>query len=454
MADEKVKTIGEDPDDILLEPIFKTGRGFYITVGILLAIVAWAGIAYMSQLIWGLGVTNLNRPVYWGMYITNFVFFIGISHAGTLISAILRIAKAEWRRAITRSAEIITVMVLFIGAANPFVDMGRPDRLLNPIIYGRFQSPLLWDMVSITTYLTASTVYLYIPMIPDIALIRDRSEGKIRKLVYSILALGWEGTPLQWKVLERLIAIMAIVVIPVAVSVHTVVSYVFAMTVQPMWHSTVFGPYFVAGAIFSGIAALIIAMAVLRKAFNLENYIRRVHFENMSLLLLVMTLLWFYFTFCEYITTFYGAEPVHMAVFWEKFSGRFSPYFWVMCITCFVIPFTILCNKKTRTITGIVIASVSVTIGMWLERFCIIVPTLANPRLPYDRGNYFPSWVEFSEMAGCFAGFILLYVLFTKFFPVISIWEIKEGRKKSVQEVSERVESYLPGLKNEPERAD
>ncbi|RMF93581.1 MAG: polysulfide reductase [Candidatus Schekmanbacteria bacterium] len=442
MAEENLKSKFKDPDDILLEPVINTGKGFYITVGILLAVIAWAAFAYICQLRWGLGVTGMNRPTFWGVYITNFVFFIGISHAGTLISAILRIAQAEWRRAITRSAEVITVMVLFIGLGNVIVDLGRPDRLMNPVIYGRFQSPLIWDFVSISTYLTASSIYLYIPLIPDIAIIRDKT--KKFRLFYTILAMGWKGTERQWRILERLISIMAILVIPIAVSVHTVISYVFAMTVQPMWHSTIFGPYFVAGAIFSGIAALIIGMAILRKAFNLEAYFRKIHFEYMGILLLVMTLLWFYFTFCEYLTTYYGAEPSHMAVFWEKFNGRYAAPFWGMVLTCFIIPFAILCNSKTRTITGTVIASVSVTIGMWLERFCIIVPTLVNPRLPYDRGWYFPTWVEFSELAGSFAVFLLLYVLFTKFFPMISIWEIKEGREKGAEEVRERVDSYVP----------
>ncbi|OGL41380.1 MAG: hypothetical protein A3C43_04830 [Candidatus Schekmanbacteria bacterium RIFCSPHIGHO2_02_FULL_38_11] len=433
----------KDEDHILLDPILKIGKGFYLTVVILGSFVLLAIYAYITQFQKGLGVTGLNRPTFWGVYITNFVFFIGISHAGTLISAILRIAQAEWRRAITRSAEVITVLVLFFGVGNILIDLGRPDRLFNMLLYGRFQSPLLWDFVSISTYLTASTIYLYLPLIPDIAILRDTS-GK-RKWLYSVLALGWKGTEKQHQILEKAIAIMAILVIPIAISVHTVVSFVFAMTIQPMWHSAIFGPYFVAGAIFSGIAALIIAMAIIRKVYKLDNYLKDIHFNNLSLLLLVMSCLWFYFTFCEYITVFYGSEPVHLAVLYSKFSGEYALYFWTMVATCFVIPFSILSNSKTRTITGSVIASISVTIGMWLERFTIVVPTLVNPRLPYERGIYHPTWVEAAITAGSLSLFILLYMIFTKFFPIVSIWEIKEGREKGVAEVQERIKTYLPG---------
>ncbi|HEX7425216.1 MAG TPA: NrfD/PsrC family molybdoenzyme membrane anchor subunit, partial [Terriglobales bacterium] len=287
--------VDHNEDAILFEPILQTGGRFYITVAVLLSIIAWAAFAWIKEMKQGLGITGLNRPVMWGLYITNFVFFIGISHAGTLISAILRLCHAEWRRAITRSAEVITVLVLFVGMSNIVIDMGRPDRVLYVIQYGHLRSPLLWDMISVTCYLTGSMIYLYLPLIPDIALIRERTTK--RAWFYRLLSLGWSGTERQHRWLERGIAIMAVVVIPIAVSVHTVVSWVFGMTIQPMWHSTIFGPYFVVGAIFSGIAALIVAMAILRWAYHLEDYLRPIHFNNLGILLLVMTLLWFYFTF-------------------------------------------------------------------------------------------------------------------------------------------------------------
>ena len=438
------KRLGLEEDAILFEPIRRTGRPFYFTLSILVAVILWAALAYNYQYRHGLGVTGLARPIFWGVYITNFVFFIGISHAGTLISAILRLAKAEWRRSITRSAEVITVLVLFFGVGNILMDLGRPDRMLNIIKYSQFQSPLLWDVSSISVYLTASSIYLFLPLIPDIALLRDHA-GKWHWF-YRIFALGWNGTERQHRRLEKAIAFMAILVIPVAISVHTVVSFVFAMTIQPMWHSAIFGPYFVAGAIFSGIAALIVAMNLIRKVYHLEDYLRPVHFNNLGILLLVMTLLWFYFTFTEYITVLYGGEPLHMTIFWSKFTGRFAPYFWGMFLFCFVIPLPILAFRKTRTVTGTLIASISVIMGMWLERFVIVVPTLTTPRLPNETILYSPTWVEWSILAGCVSFFILLYMIFTKVFPIVSIWEVREGREKSMTEVQERIKTYLPGI--------
>jgi Ni/Fe-hydrogenase subunit HybB-like protein len=438
-----VETFDAYEDWRLIAPIETTSRRFYIFAGTLLAIGLWGAFAWWTQLRRGLSVTGLNAPVFWGLYITNFVFFIGISHAGTLISAILRLAHAEWRRSITRAAEVITVLVLFFGMACVVLDLGRPDRVFNVIRSGNFTSPLLWDVTSVATYLTASTIYLYLPLIPDIAILRDRIRS--RGWLYRPLALGWTGSAKQRRILERAIAIMAVIVIPIAVSVHTVVSWVFAMTVQPMWHSTIFGPYFVVGAIFSGIAAIIIAMAIIRKAYHLEGYLKPIHFTNLGLLLLVMSLLWFYFTFAEFLTTYYGGEPMHMVVFLSKTQGRFSPLFWTMVVTCFVVPFALLANRRTRTkVWGTVLASIFVEIGMWLERFLIVVPSLSSPRLPLTAPSYIPSWVEWSLFAAFLSMFILLYALFTKFFPIVSIWEIQEGREHSVGEVTSRVLSYLP----------
>jgi len=429
-------------EDILLAPIAHTGPGFYWTVAGLSVFILWGAIAYLVQFYYGLGVTGLMQPVSWGFYVTNFVFFIGISHAGTLISAILRLSRAEWRRPITRMAEVITAMVLFIGAGQILVDLGRPDRILNVILHGRYQSPLLWDATSISAYLTASLTYLYLPMIPDIAILRDRL-GKW-KLFYSVLALGWTGTEAQQRVLNRAIAIMCVIVIPVAISVHSVVSFVFSMTLQPMWHSTIFGPYFVVGAIFSGIAALIVAMIIFRKTYGLEPYLKPVHFRYLGQLLLVMSLLWFYFTFAEYLTGYYGAEPEEMKVFWAKFSGPFWPYFWAMVLCNLFIPLACLVRLGRHTVGKVLAASLAIIVGMWLERFIIVIPTLSFPRLPFPHTVYTPTWVEMGEFAGSLALFALFYLLFTKVFPIISIWEIREGREEGVKEVEERIKSYLP----------
>jgi molybdopterin-containing oxidoreductase family membrane subunit len=233
-------------------------------------------------------------------------------------------------------------------------------------------------------------------------------------------------------------------VIPIAVSVHTVIGWIFALTLRPMWHSAIFGPYFVVGAIFSGIAALIIAMAILRRVYRLEDYFRDIHFNHMGLLLLVMAVLWFYFTLAENITVWYGGEETELATLYSKLTGDFAVPFWLMVATCFFIPFALMARRATRTVAGTTAASVAVVIGMWLERFNIVVPTSLHPRVDMPALHYFPSWVELSIMAGTFAGFILVYMVATKFFPIVSIWEIQEGREKSIEEVTERVAAYLP----------
>ena len=419
-------------DEVLFRSVFQSGRRAYLLVGILLVIIAWAVYAYVHQVVTGLGVTGMNRPVFWGVYITNFVFFIGISHAGTLVSAILRITGAGWRRPITRAAEAITVFSLLLGVSSILIDLGRIDRIWALLRYPRFESPLLWDISSVSVYLTASVIYLYLPLIPDVAKLRDRlsaAQGRRswRRWLYSKLALGWTGSAQQWHRLERGISIMAVLIIPIAVSVHTVVSWIFAMTLQPTWHSTIFGPYFVVGAIFSGIATLILVMVILRKAFGLEAYLTPRHFNNLGLLLLTMTLFWFYFTLAEYLTEFYGAEPAPLRVLMTKLGGAFSPAFLAMVFFCFVIPFVVLAFRRTRTIAGIAIAALLIDIGMWLERYTIIVPTLTLPRLPYPTGSYSPTWVEWSVTLGSLAAFALAYFLFSRLFPIISIWEVQEG---------------------------
>jgi len=431
---------GEDAP--LFRPIEQTGKGFYMTLAVLIGVILFALAMYIRQIARGLGVTGMNEPVAWGFYIVNFVFFIGISHAGTLISAILRLSKAEWRRPITRMAEVITAIVLAIGGLHPVIDLGRPDRMLHLFQSGRLQSPLLWDVTSITAYFAASTVYLYLPLIPDIALLRDR--GARPRWFYQFASWGWQGTERQKKVLERAISILMVMVIPIAVSVHTVISYIFSMTLQPGWHSTIFGPYFVCGAIFSGIAALLIVMIVFRKIYHFEGYLKEIHFVYLSNLLLVMSFLWFYFTFSEYLTGYFGHEPNEMRVFLYKFSGPYAPLFWLMVLCNFVLPVSLLSNKRTRRIPGILAAAIGVTLGMWLERLLIVVPSLANPRLPVPQGIYIPSLTEWSLFAGAVAVFILGFVLFAKFFPLISVWEIREGRETGVREVEERIRQYLP----------
>src|SRR3954470_8763577 len=335
----------------LLRPLQQTSVWFYLLVGVLGTIVLCGASAWLYQMWNGLAVAGIRWPIFWAFYITNFVFWIGISHAGTLISAILRLVNATWRRPVTRCAEVITVFALMIGAMFPIIHLGRPWLFFYLIpypserqIWPNFRSPLVWDFFAISTYLTGSLLFLYLPTIPDFALVRDKTTGW-RRTVYGALALGWRGTTKQWHRLESAMQIMAIAIIPVAVSVHTIVSFDFSMAIVPMWHSTIFGPYFVAGAIFSGIAALIIAMAALRKFLHLEAYLHPVHFENLGKLLLMMSLLWGYFVFAERLTTWYGNGPSEMAVFWATQRLSYAPLYWTMVVCNFVIPFSILSIK-------------------------------------------------------------------------------------------------------------
>ncbi len=420
--------------DDLLRPLFNTSWRFYLLAALLGSVVL-AGLSAWGYQMWqGIGIAGINWPVFWGFYLTNFVFWIGISHAGTLISAILRLVKARWRRPVTRCAEVITVFALMIGAMFPLIHLGRPWLAfwLMPYpsergIWPNFRSPLVWDFFAIGTYLTGSLLFLLLPMIPDFALVRDRSTG-VRHRVCGVLALGWQGTPRQWHRLGSAMQIMAVAIIPVAVSVHTIVSFDFSMTLVPMWHSTIFGPYFVTGAIFSGIAALIVAMALVRRYLRLEAYLQPLHFDNLGKLLLMMSLLWAYFLFAERLTTWYGNEPAELAVFEATQHGRYAPLYWTMVVCNFLVPVVLLSFARLRTIAGTVVASVAVLAGMWLERFLIIVPSLAHKQLPYSWGTYEPRPVEIVITIATFATMGLLYVLFVKFVPIISVWELREGQ--------------------------
>jgi Ni/Fe-hydrogenase subunit HybB-like protein len=427
--------VGPEPESLeedaaLLKPVSRTSGGTTLLMAVLLVIIALGAYAYSLQLRDGLGVTGANRPVAWGLYIINFVFFIAISYGGTLTSAILRILRAEWRRPITRLAEVITVCGILIGTLNVVLDLGHPERALTLLVYGRFQSPLLWDLAAITLYLVLSLVYLYLPLIPDLALMRHHAPHlpSWQRRLYDRLSLGWDGSDRQRRRLERIIDAMAVVMIPVAVLVHSVLSWIFGMTVQPMWHSTIFAPYFVMGAIYSGLASLIIAMAIVRRGFGLDRYLGRRQFSNLGLLMLALTFTWMYFTLTEYLTTFYGNEPAEMAVFRAKLSGEFAWLFWTQVFLCAVVPLVVIIPKRLRTIRGLVAASIGVNIGMWLERFLIVVPTLTRPRLSSSIGLYVPTWIEWAVMAGCAAGLVLLVLLFARLFPIVSLWEVREGR--------------------------
>lgn len=430
----------QELEEHAFSPLINTSRIWYVWVGILVLLVGLGLFAYSVQLRHGLAETGMNDKVIWGFYITNFVFFIGISHAGTLVSAILRITQAEWRRPITRMAEVITAVALMIGALMILADLGRPDRIPNLILHGRLGSPLVWDLISIATYLTGSIIYLYIPMIPDVARCRDRLRGVAsgwRVKLYSLLALGWNNTPKQRLRLERALNVMMILIIPIAISVHTVVSWVFSMTMRAGWNSTIFGPYFVVGAIFSGVAAIITVMALFRKIYHFETYITEKHFRYLGYLLLALALIYAYFTFSEYLTVGYKLEEGEKSLLEALMLGAYAIPFWIFAIGGMVIPMALLALPWTRTIPWIVTASVLVNIGMWLKRFVIIIPSLGLPLMPYEWGVYWPTWVEISITIGAFAGFALLFTLFAKLFPIISVWEVEEGWQQKIPSVQQ-----------------
>jgi Ni/Fe-hydrogenase subunit HybB-like protein len=424
-----------DPADDLIATLGPYGRGSKIWVAVLSAVILLALIGYIDQLWNGLAVTAMTDYFSWGVYVINFVFFIGISMAGTLISAILRLTKAEWRQPITRMAEGITLFALLIAGPMVIIDMGRPDRFFHTIQYGRLQSPILWDIFSLGTYLAGSSIYLYLPMIPDLALLRDSKQKfpKWRQWLYRTLSLGWKGTAEQHRRLDRSIKIMAIAIIPVAVSIHTVTAWIFGMTLRPGWHSTIIGPDFVVGALYSGIAAVITVMAIFRNVFHLENYITAQHIKRLSLLLLATCLIYLYFIVNEYLGSEYMTKIVETRLLFSTFLGSYAIQFWSMIFVGVLIPAVLLVLPWTRTVKGIVTASVFVNIGMWLMRYIIIVPTLSTPYMPPPAGvrlAYIPTWVEWSITAGGFAAFGLMYLIFSKIFPIISIWEILQTEAK------------------------
>ena len=412
--------------------------------GLIFGSLVTGGLVALLFYCWGyqvrydIGVTGLSRPNFWGFYITNFVFWIGISHAGTLISAILRVTGAEWRRPMTRCAEAITVFALCVGGLLPLIHLGRPWLFYymlplptQDLLWPNFRSPLVWDILAITTYLTGSVLYLALPLLPDFAILRDRSLKRkpsgFRARLYTILAAGWRGTPQQWHSLEQGIRVMAILIIPVAVSVHTIVSWDFAMTLQPMWHSTIFGPYFVVGAIYSGIAMLLVTMYFLRRGLGLQQYLSGAVFNNLSLLFITMALIWAYFTFAEHLTVFYGNENAEMAVYNERISGQFAPYFWAMITLNVAVPLLVLPFRAGRRPLASTLVGIGVIIGMWLERYIIVVGSLSMPRLAYTSGGYQPSWVEIGIMISLFGLFGFLYFVFLQVAPIVSIWEVYEG---------------------------
>ncbi len=417
----------------MLSSMEAPSRGWLVLAAALGAVVGWGAYAWGLQLVNGLGVAGINRPVMWGFYIINFVFWVGMSHSGTMVSAILRLTNANWRRPILRGAEAMTVFTITVAAMFPLIHLGRSWKLHYFIpfpntlgLWPNFRSPLLWDIMAINTYIIGSSLFLYLGMLPDLAVVRDRKQG-LAKTIYSILAMGWRGTAREWRVYHKASTLMAALIIPVAVSVHSIVSWDFAMTLVPGWHSTIFAPYFVIGAIFSGIAAVVTLILILRRAFQLEEFLTPGHMDNMGKVLLVVSLLWSYFYFAEVLTTWYGHKPIEWAVF--TFTGDAYGFLLGLMVvgnTCITIP--ALCFRRVRRSgAAMLFISIFVNIGMFTERFLIVVPPLAHRNVPFMWGTYAPTWVELSITAAAFAGFGLLYVLFSRFMPIVAISDVHEG---------------------------
>lgn len=428
------KRTDREINEAVLRPMIETGPRFWILVAVLVAVVLWGAFAWIYQIYWGMGTAGINQPVYWGLYIATFVFWVGISHAGTMISAVLRLLRADWRRPITRGAEAMTAFALMMAALYPLIHLGRVWKFYwmipypnNRLMWPNFQSPLMWDMVAIFTYLIGSSLYLYLALIPDMAMARDYTSGWRQKL-YRLLALGWRGTEGEWYKLHRAMGIFSVVIIPVFLSVHSIVSWDFAVTIQPRWHSSIFAPYFVIGAVYSGLAALAAILVIVRKTMHLQEFLREEHFNALGKLVMVAGLGWIYFWFAGFIVEWYGNEPVIRELIHDEISGNLAPFFWLQ-MTANVLPVIFLAIKKVRTNPiYLLLLTLLINVGMFTERVLIVVGNLQRHYLPFDWGTYKPTWVEISVVAMTFAGFILLYTLFSRIVPYVPVWEIKEGR--------------------------
>jgi Ni/Fe-hydrogenase subunit HybB-like protein len=427
-------------------PMDRAGWRWWTVFAVLVLFVGAALYAYAYQLQRGLWVTGLNQRVSWGFYIANLVFFIGISYGGAMTSAILRLTHARWRAPITRLAEATAVAALLVGAVYPVIDLGRPDRMWNLIRYGQVGSPVVWDVVAITTYIVASFVFLYLPLIPDLAICRDsRRFGHLRERIYGVFSLAWRGRPDQERTLGRGIGVMAVLIIPLAVSVHSVLAWLFAVTIRGGWHSTIFAPYFVLAAMFSGVAAVTLVVAAFRWAYHLEEYITAKHFRYLSYLMLALGLGYAYFMVSEYLTEGYlmaeSSGPLLQAIF----VGQYAGLFWTFIIGGLVVPLTLVALPGRWVVPRVTTAATLVVAGMWLKRLLIVIPGMAEPLMPLGWGRYNPTWVETTITLGSVAAIPLMLMVFFRFVPIMSVHEMEEVESEA-QEEAERVLHTAPAF--------
>jgi Ni/Fe-hydrogenase subunit HybB-like protein len=416
----------------ILAILQRPGKGWWALFGLATAGVGLLFFSWGIQLVKGIGVAGITKPVGWGVYITTFVFWVGIAHSGTLVSAILFLFRAPWRQSIYRAAEAMTVFAVMTAGLFPLIHVGRPwlaywlvpypnSRYLWP----NFRSPLVWDVFAVTTYFTVSATFFYLGTIPDIAAAREAATG-LRKKFYQFISLGWRGTDREWHHFGKAYVFLAALATPLVLSVHSVVSWDFAMGITPGWHATIFAPYFVAGAIFSGMAMVITLIVPLRKAFHLEAYLTTKHFDAMAKLILFTALIVLYAYVTEFFMAWYSGEEIERTTFWNRLFGTYWWAGWIMLVCNGVVPIMLWFKRVRHSIPALFVISIFINIGMWFERFVIIVVSQHHEYIPFAWGVYRPSMVEMGILLGSFAWFGFWFLLFTRLLPPVAIAELKE----------------------------
>lgn len=417
----------ESLPDAAVAPITRAGRGSTIALVVLGVPVAAAVGAFAYQAATGLGVTGLNDQVFWGLYSVNLVAFIGFSYGGALVSAILRLSNATWRGPIVRIAEGTALVTLLVGALFPLVHLGRPDRWWELLVRPQLHSPVFWDMVAILTYLLATVLLLALPLIPDLAVLRHRTDlGRLRTRLYRVGAAGWRGNPRQRHALERALIVLAIAIVPIAVMVHTVLSYAFSLTSRPGWHSTIFGPYFVVAAIYSGVAIVIIATVAYRRVYRLHAWIPDRAIRLLGYLMAALGAVYAYFLFNETTVEGYVGEEGAQSLLHMLLLERYAPLFWAFVLFGLVLPLLLVALPRTRTAGGIATAAVLVTATLWLKRFLMFVPALVQPAIGDAIGSYSPTAVEWVITLGGAAAIPFLLILLFRLIPVLAVDEIQQ----------------------------
>lgn len=431
------ENFGERLEHVATAPLNlkKTSLRYLAFIGFLALIIGWGLYAYITQLFFGLIMTGMRDEVSWGFYIFNFVFWVGVSLCGALVSAVLRLANAGWRTPLTRIAELVTITALIIAGLMITFDVGRPDRMLLLFTVGRFQSPLVWDVIGLMTYLIGSVVYFYLPSIADFAIMRDRLQkttNSMKYKIYSVLAAGWKGTPEQKARLAKAARIMTVMIIPIGASMHTVTAFTMAMTLRPGWDTTILAPNFVVGAFFSGTGVLLVVMGVFRKFLHLEEYITPKHFKYLSYLAITLLFTYMYFVVVEYLTVGFKMRVEELELFTNLFIGPSAPWFWTFVTFAFVLPAILLLWQREPAIPRIITAGLLLNIGMWVKRYVIVIPTLEVPLMPSSVHfyTYTPSWVELSIAAMGFAMFALVLAVAAKAVPILPFAEMIEEHEE------------------------